>query len=207
MSHYHNRYSKISQNINLSTKMYLHIQNRSLWILCSQGRFWVHHLSLSSGRHQNGDWQWLPLPITISAVAKLVFHCLFMHANEWQEKSHHWNSDQQWSPPPIAILAVVWTQAQVVNSNCISTGKETPEVCQHQQHTIVRWAHQEESISNMLKVLRMRIGHNFIKTEMEEKCRTCWRWEKFFILRFIFGLCCNLFDEKRNLDSSTIDWC
>ena len=29
-----------------------------LWILYSRGRVWVHHLSLSSGHHQNGILQW-----------------------------------------------------------------------------------------------------------------------------------------------------
>ena len=56
------------------------------WIMYSRGRVWVHHLSLSSGHCWNGDWWWWPSPITSLAVTGLVFYCLFMYGNEWQEK-------------------------------------------------------------------------------------------------------------------------
>ena len=49
---------------------------------------------------------------------------LCMKMSGWK-KSHHWNGDRRWRPLPIVILAVAWTQAQVVNLNPYSTGKET----------------------------------------------------------------------------------
>ena len=52
------------------------------WILYSRGRVWVHHLSLSSGHHRNGDWRWPPLLIAVLAVADLVF-LLFIYVCKW----------------------------------------------------------------------------------------------------------------------------
>ena len=64
------------------------------WILYSQGRVWVHHLSSTKG------YCWFSL-------ADPVFFCLC--ANEWWEKSHHWNGNWRWWPLPIAIPAVAAT--------------------------------------------------------------------------------------------------
>ena len=50
--------------------------------LFGRGRVWVHHLSLSSGQIQNGDFKWWPLPIFISAVAD-PFFLLFVYICKW----------------------------------------------------------------------------------------------------------------------------
>ena len=107
-----------------------------LWILYSRGRVSVHHLSLSSGHCRNSNGQWWPLPIAILVVANPVFFYLLTYVNECKWVDHdefcvdwvycfYGPGDQTRKPPPITVLAVAWTQAQVVNSNSTSSGKET----------------------------------------------------------------------------------
>ena len=114
-----------------------------------------------------------PQHITVSTVADLVFYCLFMYANEWREKSHCRNSHQQWRPPLIAISTGAWTQAQVVNSNSTSTGKETHRkaVSDHTQSFCIPTT--RECNANFLTASRVWVSvpHLVVHTTQLHSCR------------------------------------
>ena len=80
------RYIKIIHLDETSDHDFCHVESYAFRkILCffsTWGRVWVHHLSLSSGHHQNSDGGWLscPIPWSIKAVNSVYPEFIIIHS-------------------------------------------------------------------------------------------------------------------------------
>ena len=123
------------------------------YFLYSQGGVWVHHLS----------FEFRPLPEQQWVVAATTDHHSYVNECKWVDHNEFWvdwvylfygPGDGTRKPPPIAVPAVAWTQAQVVNSNSTSSGKETRRISKVPWGFTANWPQYYVLISFMFSVNR-----------------------------------------------------
>ena len=98
------------------------------WMPGSSGRVWVQHLSSTQG-HCRSPFGWWPNQILLVYVCKWVVGKKATAGMAISSGGHCRSPFPRWP----------WTQAQVVNSNSTSAGKETCHLTIHRVPTFLDW--------------------------------------------------------------------